>query len=41
VLQRDFHRLSVQTIALFLKRYMGLRAPIALPSSATGAMPRA
>jgi acetyl esterase/lipase len=41
VLQRDFHRLSVQTIALFLRRYMGLRQAIQLPSSATGAAPRA
>jgi acetyl esterase/lipase len=40
VLQRDFHRLSVQTIALFLRRYLGLRAPITLPSTVTGGPPR-
>ena len=37
VLQRDFHRLSVQTIALFLRRYLGLRPDVTLPSTVTGA----
>jgi acetyl esterase/lipase len=41
VLQRDFHRLSVQTIALFLRRYLGLRPEVTLPSVVTGAPPRA
>jgi len=41
VLQRDFHRLSVQIIALFLRRYLGLRPDVQLPSSVTGAAPRA
>ena len=37
VLQRDFHRLSVQIIALFLRRYLGLRPDVTLPSTVTGA----
>jgi len=37
VLQRDFHRLSVQIIALFLRRYLGLRPHVTLPSTVTGA----
>jgi acetyl esterase/lipase len=37
VLQRDFHRLSVQIIALFLRRYLGLRPDVTLPSAVTGA----
>jgi acetyl esterase/lipase len=41
VLQRDFHRLSVQMIALFLRRYLGLRPDVTLPSTVTGAAPRA
>lgn len=41
VLQRDFHRLSVQTIALFLRRYLGLRPDVTLPSTVTGSAPRA
>lgn len=41
VLQRDFHRLSVQIIALFLRRYLGLRPDVTLPSTVTGATPRA
>lgn len=36
VLQRDFHRLSVQIIALFLRRYLGLRPDVTLPSTVTG-----
>lgn len=38
VLQRDFHRLSVQTIALFLRRYLGLRANAATLSSTARAL---
>jgi acetyl esterase/lipase len=41
VLQRDFHRLSVQIIALFLRRYLGLRPEVTLPQAVTGAAPRA